>query len=342
MHRFGLVASFGLALTLPALAACGGGAAPGLPPVGSGGALLGTGGALLGSGGVAPASGGAVGSGGVLGSGGAGSGGTFGSGGASSGGTGSGGVGALASGGSGTGTGLGYGSFEGEGSSDQDFFTALVSRNGVSYVFITNGWGPGFDAHVNSWLGTSFVVETMAGSAGAMGQPASYPATFCGVYSVAQTGDCGLPAARADLTSLRTGWRWKSNGNDAGQYNASYDIWLGSENAFQSFFMVWLRDPTNFQPAGNPTDHVGITIADLPGTWNIWTGTVNGAPIINYVRPEGMDSTELEFDVLDFLADAEARGYSIPSHVRAVAVGFEIWEGPIEGLTSEDFYVEVN
>jgi hypothetical protein len=342
MRRFCLASFCASLLILPALAACGGTT----PPAGTGGAPLGSGGAPGGSGGVGLASGGTVGSGGGSGSGGAGSGGTASGGGMATGGSSSGGAtsgtgGGLGSGGTGTGTGLGYGMFEGEGRSEEQYFTALVSRNEVPYVFITNGWGPGFDAHVNSWLGTSFVVETMTGSAGSMGQPASYPTVFCGRYSVAETGDCGLPAARASLTSLRTGWRWKSNGNDAGQYNAAYDIWLGTETMFQTYFMVWLRDPTNFQPAGDPTEHNGITVANVPGVWNIVAGTVNSRPIVNYVRAEGMDSTELEFDVLDFIADAETRGYSIPTHVRAVAVGFEIWEGPIAGLTSEDFYVEV-
>jgi hypothetical protein len=62
------------------------------------------------------------------------------------------------------------------------------------------------------------------------------------------------------------------------------------------------------------------------------------------VRREGTDSHEIEFDVLDFVRDAEMRGLTIPgsTHIRAVAVGFEIWEGPIEGLKSLDFYAKVN
>ena len=46
---------------------------------------------------------------------------------------------------------------------------------------------------------------------------------------------------------------------------------------------------------------------------------------------------------MDFLRDAEARGLSYPgTHINAVAVGFEIWEGPITNLETLDFYVEVN
>lgn len=291
-----------------------------------------------GSGGSLASTGGTVGSGGVAASGGGGSGGALM---ASGGGPSSG--GGPGSGGAGNSDGeLGNGIFEGEGMSDERYYTAEVSRNEVPYIFITNGWGPGYDEHTHSWLGTSFVVQSMKGTAGSGGQPATYPSMFCGQYSVPEVPACGLPEARANLTSLRTGWRWKSNGNDGGEYNAAYDIWLGSANAFQMYFMVWLRDPASYQPAGQPNqDFQGITVDGVPGTWDIWDGTVNNAPIINYVVPPGTELTELEFDVLDFLADAETRGFSLPTHVRAVAIGFEIWEGDIAGLTSEDFYVDV-
>lgn len=230
--------------------------------------------------------------------------------------------------------------------SDEQYYTAAdIKRNGQSYVLITNGWGPGFDSHTVSWNGTSFTVDKMEGSPGSNGQPASYPTVFCGQYSVMQRGDCGLPKAISELTSLKTGWRWDPNGNENGKYNAAYDIWVGDGTRFTGYLMVWLRDPPGFQPAGSPNAmHQGVTVANVPGTWDIWNGSVNSRPIVNWVRREGTDSREIEFDVLDFVRDAEMRGLSIPgaTHVRAVAVGFEIWEGPIAGLKSNDFYVKVN
>ena len=220
--------------------------------------------------------------------------------------------------------------------------TALVSRDEEPYVFITNGWGPGFDGHTISWLGTSFIIESLNGTAGSGGQPAAYPTVFCGKYSVMEVPECGLPASRDSITSLRTGWRWAPNGNE-GQYNAAYDIWVGTGNMLQGYLMVWLRDPPNFQPAGSKNQsHLGVTVANVPGVWDIWDGTVNGLPIINWVRAEGSDSQEIEFDVMDFVRDAESRGFQIPGNqINAVAVGFEIWEGPITGLESVDFYVNV-
>lgn len=230
----------------------------------------------------------------------------------------------------------------GSGTTMERYETALVSRNDDPYVFITNGWGPGFDGHTISWEGTSFIVESLTGSAGSGGQPAGYPTVFCGRYSVMQVPDCGLPASRDAISSLRTGWRWAPNGNE-GEYNAAYDIWVGTGNQLQGYLMVWLRDPPSFQPAGaKNANHLGVTVANVPGEWDIWDGTVNNLPIINWVRAEGSDSHEIEFDVMDFVRDAESRGFTIPGNqINAVAVGFEIWEGPINGLESLDFYVNV-
>ncbi|WP_437725768.1 GH12 family glycosyl hydrolase domain-containing protein [Sorangium sp. So ce861] len=356
MQALTLAKSFTLlTLTATLVAGCSGSSDPG----GDGGAT--------GSGGLPTASGstsGGAGTGGGATTGGAGgtsvgtgdaSGGTGGAG--SSVGTtvGTGGGGAAGTGGSGagdsTGTGgtanpgseLGSGAMEGSGRSSERYETGLVSRDGTPYVLITNGWGPGFDSHTVSWEGTSFTVESMSGSAGSMGQPASYPTVFCGRYSVREVPDCGLPAPSASITSLRTGWRWAKNGNE-GQYNAAYDIWMGNGTQLQGYLMVWLRDPTRFQPAGQPNAaHQGVTVANVPGTWNIWNGMVNGLPITNWVRAEGNDSYEIEFNVMDFVRDAQMRGLSVPGNqVNAVAVGFEIWEGPITNLQSVDFYVDVN
>lgn len=240
---------------------------------------------------------------------------------------------------------LGNGDYSGKGTSSERYYTATdIKRNGQNYVLITNGWGPGFQSHTISWNGTAFTVDKMAGTAGTMGQPASYPTVFCGQYSVMQRGDCGLPKAISEMTSLRTGWRWAPNGNENGKYNAAYDIWVGDGTKFTGYLMVWLRDPPGFQPAGSPNAmHQGVTVTNVEGTWDIWNGSVNSRPIVNWVRREGTDSHEIEFDVLDFVRDAEKRGLTVPgsTHIRAVAVGFEIWEGPVEGLQSLDFYANV-
>lgn len=229
----------------------------------------------------------------------------------------------------------------GMGDSIERYHTASdIRRNDVPYVLITNGWGPGFESQTISWQGTSFTVESFAGSPGTNGEPAGYPTVFCGQYSVSTVPQCGLPAAIETVGAIRTGWRWSPNGNTGG-YNAAYDIWLGDGTRLQSYLMVWLRDPSGYQPAGSLA--ATVTVANTPGTWDLVVGRVNGLPIVNYVQPEGGDFYELEFDVADFVEDARTRGLELPgTHVNAVAVGFEIWAGPITNLRSLDFYVAVS
>jgi hypothetical protein len=264
-----------------------------------------------------------------------------------SGGTASGGRAGSGSGGGGAGgsgnivSDLGKGSYQGTGTSTDQYAESDIYRDGVGYKFIANGWGSGWQSHDISWNGTSFKVLSLNGSQGQNYSPAGYPTMFCGLYSMKHSaGTCGLPAAVSSLKSVKTGWRWAANGN-GGQYNAAWDIWLGNGDNLSAYLMVWLRDPPGQQPAGAAALS-GATIPGLAGSWTIWTGNVNGHPIVNYVRSEGQDLPELEFDVMDVYRDAIGRNYSLPgTNIIAVAVGFEVWNGPIANLATDDFYVDV-
>ena len=238
---------------------------------------------------------------------------------------------------------LGKGIYQGTGTSSDRYAESDLYRDGVGYKFMANGWGDNWQSHNISWNGTSFDVLSLNGSQGANYSPAGYPTVFCGLYSEPpkqSIGTCGLPATISALKQVRTGWRWKANGN-SGQYNAAWDIWLGNGDSLSSYLMVWLRDPPGQQPAGRNA-LAGATVPGLPGSWNIHVGSVNGHPIVNYVKAEGQDLAELEFDVLDVYKDALKRNYELPGNkMIAVAVGFEVWNGPITNLSTEDFYVDV-
>src|SRR5450755_3367132 len=244
-------------------------------------------------------------------------------------------------GGSGTSM-LGSATYQGAGETTDRYAQSDIYRNGVGYMFIANGWGTGWQSHDISYDGTSFSVKSLMGSQGSDYSPAGYPSVFCGYYSMKQSvGSCGLPAAIASISKINTGWRWAANGNN-GQYNAAWDIWLGTGTTLSAYLMVWLRDPPGQQPAGAAA-LAGATITGLPGTWTIWKGTMNGHPIVNYVTTEGQDRPELEYDVMDVYRDAMTRGYSLPGdHIMAVAVGYEVWNGPISNLATDDFYVDVH
>lgn len=243
--------------------------------------------------------------------------------------------------------GFGTPSQGGQGQSSAKYFGTDVTRDGSTYRFITNWWGMGWGSADVSYDGTSFTVTSATGTSMPDGTPIGYPATYCGLYSEgAAHGDCGLPVAYASIDSLWTGWKWSAPAS-SGQHNAAWDIWLGTASAFQSYLMVWLRDPPGRQPAGNGAIN-NVTVAGEPGTWNIRYGTVNNAPIVNYVRAEGQDACAFEFNVMDFINDAHMRSATITAltlpgdTVRAIAVGFEFWTGPFANVKSEDFYVKLN
>jgi hypothetical protein len=237
---------------------------------------------------------------------------------------------------------LGAANMGGAGTSMDRYQKADVTRDGKNYYFMANGWGPGFVSQTVSWKGTSFTVQSMNGTEGPNYQPASYPTMFCGAYSDARSKECGLPAALDSMTALETGWKWNPNGN-TGEYNAAYDIWMGTSadrSSFSGYLMVWYREPVGQQPAGQPMLR-GVTVQNVSGTWDIWTGRVGNRPIINWVRAENQDTLEMEFDILDFVRDAQTRGLQVPgTHVLSVAIGFEMWS-PVTNLESTDFYVDV-
>jgi hypothetical protein len=227
------------------------------------------------------------------------------------------------------------------GTSTAKYFGANVTRDGVGYRFITNWWGQGWMTGDIAYNGSGFTVTSATGTSMPDGTPIGYPTTYCGLYSESSAGgNCGLPAAVSSIDKLWTGWKWRSA--DRGQYNAAWDIWLGTASQHQSYLMVWLRDPPGRQPAGN-SFMSNVTVANVPGTWNVRYGTVNNRPIVNYLRVEGQDACQFEFNAMDFINDAQTRsGLTLPGDtVRAVAVGFEFWTGPFANVVSEDFYVKL-
>jgi hypothetical protein len=87
---------------------------------------------------------------------------------------------------------------------------------------------------------------------------------------------------------------------------------------------------------------MGVTVPGVTGVWDIWAGTALGKPVISYVRAEGTVTNELSFDVLTFLDHAKSADFAIPgTEVMSVAIGFEIWQGPISNLKIDDFCVEI-
>ena len=59
--------------------------------------------------------------------------------------------------------------------------------------------------------------------------------------------------------------------------------------------------------------------------------------IVNYVQLQSRDLLTLSFDALDFIEHAKSN-YALPGDtVLSVAVGTEIWNGPLTGLAITGF-----
>jgi Glycosyl hydrolase family 12 len=239
---------------------------------------------------------------------------------------------------------VGAGQQQGQGQTQEQYLGADVTRDGRNYRMITNGWGMNWQSHDISWLGTTLSINNYQGSRQDNGAPAGYPTVFCGRYSDTSQ-DCGLPMQLSSITAMNTAVSWSHAMND-GTYNVAYDVWLGDGQgggfqALQSYFMVWLKDPADESPAGSLMEE-GVTVPNAPGVWNIIAGEVNGLPIVNYVRAEGDELHTMAFDIMDFIRDGQARNLDFPGNdVLAVAIGFEIWQGPVTGLQLDDFCLDL-
>jgi hypothetical protein len=161
-----------------------------------------------------------------------------------------------------------------------------------------------------------------------------------------------MPKAVASLGTVLTTWNWADNGlsNDATNnvFNAAYDVWFGtSQNSEVSlstpsggYLMVWLY-AQGCQPVG-AIKTAGLTIAGVPGCWNVWMGAYNGRPVITY-QHQGMIQS-LGFDLNLFIKNAYNSSYTTTDtstntkyssasyknwYLTNIFTGFEIWKGGV-------------
>jgi hypothetical protein len=354
-----------------------GGTGPGTGGTGSGG----TGSGGSGSGGVGPgtggagsggksASGGNTGSGGSsatggsTGTGGDPTGGSTGNGGAATGGSsGSGGnaghAGSSGTGGSGTGGAAG-------GHSGTTCTPASLTMTGVlngrygsmlfdsdSYFMQVNEWNSSASQVMSYGGDYLFKMTTQMASTATNGGPTGFPSVFIGANSRHTTSNSNLPKAVSALTTVPTSWTWNDHGtladDTANSYNATYDVWFSTSAAGEptasgpsgGFLMVWYHKPADAQPIGSAMKK-GITIAGVPGTWDVWIGLNGTHPCISYVSTQA--TLSLSYDLNLFIQDAvKNQPNTIQSswYLTNIFTGFEIWRGGVN-LESTSFCAQVN
>ena len=326
---------------------------------GSGSGGSGSGGSVAtgGQGGAA----GSVATGGSTGTGGSATGGSTGTGGAAAGGsTGTGGATGTAGN---TGTGGAGGSSQPSGGctpASLPMTGALNGRYGSmlfdnnSYFMQVNEWNSS-GTQVMSYGGDYlFEMTTQMGSSATNGSPTGFPSVFIGANSKHTTSNSNLPKAVSALTTVPTSWTWNDNGTLAddttNSYNATYDVWFSTNPAGEpmasgpsgGYLMVWYHKPADAQPIGGSAMKKGITIAGVPGTWDVWIGPNGTRPCISYVSTQ--TTLSMSYDLNLFIQDAvKNQPNTIQSswYLTNIFTGFEIWRGALN-VESTSFCALVN
>jgi len=277
---------------------------------------------------------------------------------APSGGAGAGGTAAAGSGGGSAANGGGAGSAgggslpsgdeTGTGTITDPYGVAMVTRDGKNYVIQNNVWGNNTSQSI-SYDGTTYTITQQTGmnaaSGATAGAPVSYPSVFIGSNYNRTTAGSNLPKQVSALGKVMTGWSNNAGPAVSGIYNAAYDVWFSTSAAGDpeapsgGYLMVWYYKPSGAQPIGNVMK-MGITIAGVSGTWDVWEGPNNGKPVISYVRTQSINS--LEYDLNLFIKDATDNQSVIQKswYLSNVFAGFEIWSGGV-GLETTSFYADV-
>jgi Glycosyl hydrolase family 12 len=235
------------------------------------------------------------------------------------------------------------------------FGTANVMAGGQDYFMQVNEWNA--SATQTMPYGGSFVFQmaTQMASVPTNGGPTGFPSIFIGANSNHATTGSNLPKAVTALTTVPTTWNWNDNGTLAdatnNSYNATYDVWFSTSSAGEpsasgpsgGYLMVWLHKPADAQPIGSVSAaNRAVTIAGIPGTWDVWIGLNGTRPCISYVSTQ--TTLSLSYDLNLFIQDAvNNHPNTILSgwYLTNVFSGFEIWRGGVN-LESTSFCAIVN
>jgi hypothetical protein len=222
-----------------------------------------------------------------------------------------------------------------------------------SYFMQVNEWNSSASQVMSYGGDYLFKMTTQMASTATNGGPTGFPSVFIGANSRHTTSNSNLPKAVSALTTVPTSWTWNDHGtladDTANSYNATYDVWFSTSAAGEptasgpsgGFLMVWYHKPADAQPIGSAMKK-GITIAGVPGTWDVWIGLNGTHPCISYVSTQA--TLSLSYDLNLFIQDAvKNQPNTIQSswYLTNIFTGFEIWRGGVN-LESTSFCAQVN
>ncbi|MEO8177470.1 MAG: hypothetical protein ABI895_01430 [Deltaproteobacteria bacterium] len=235
----------------------------------------------------------------------------------------------------------------------------VTGKDGNSYVINNNAWGDNSNDGTQQlrYTGNSFEILLQTAGQGANSSPASFPSIYIGANGAtsgvngATTVGNGLPIQVSAITRIPTTF---NHSGPLGDNNATYDVWFAPNGtpgqygtAQAAFLMVWTHRPAGRSPIGNNAGRTGITVAGVPGAWDLWVGPRGGGgpdanlPVLSYVAPQTMRN--FSFDLNLFIKDAVSRNVGLTNNMflTDVFAGFEIWGGG-KGLRVDEFSADIN
>gem|GEM_PF-5294815 len=214
-----------------------------------------------------------------------------------------------------------------------------MTIDGKKYFMQVNEWGS--SAAETMSFGGAYFFKMTTQQASSAGSPVGFPSMFIGANSGNSASDGVMPIQVSSITSVLTTWNWADNGTLSdttnNSYSALFDVWFSTSPTGDGSattpsggeLMIWLYLPADKSPIG-VTTATGVTIAGMPGTWDIWTGSTSGKPVISYVRVGGTQA--MSFDLNVFIKDAvcnHPNTIQASVYLTSIITGFQIWRGGV-------------
>jgi hypothetical protein len=217
---------------------------------------------------------------------------------------------------------------------------APVTYQGRNYIVQNNVFNPDATETIH-YDGTSFSVTSVMGSAD---YGVALPSVFIGSVYYRDTMNSNLPMQVGAIKGIDISFSHNA-GSIAGTYNALTAGWFSAgaprEAAAPSggYLEVWYYASPDQRPPGSITE-AAVSIAGVAGQWDVWQGTCNDHPCIEYLRTQPI--TSFQGDLSPFFADAVKRSGALQSNwlLTGLFCGFEIHAGGV-GLHADSISMVV-
>jgi hypothetical protein len=206
---------------------------------------------------------------------------------------------------------------------------AAVAYQGRNYIVQNNVFNPDATQTIH-YEGTSFSVTSVMGSAD---YGVSFPSVFIGSVYYRDTTNSNLPMQVSAIKGIDVSFSHNA-GSVAGTYNAFSAGWFSAGTPREAggpsggYLEVWYFASPDQRPPGSITE-AAVSIAGVAGQWDVWQGTCNDHPCIEYLRTQPI--TSFQGDLSPFFADAVKRSGALQSSwlLTGLFCGFEIHAGGV-------------